>query len=136
MDKINIDFEQEIVKVIDAFPSIYTKDDVVSLLNTLQTKVLYETADALSKANAVSIITEEMFQDFSAGVERKLDNYLTNGQNDPVDYSSAEFSIEYNNQLVLENVDFDSTSIVEELSDILLTEFQNIFGELITSKED
>jgi hypothetical protein len=51
MDKINGLFELEILKVVEAFPSIYTKDDVVSLLNVLRTNTLNEAADALSEAN-------------------------------------------------------------------------------------
>lgn len=124
-------FDANVTKVMDAFPSIYTKDDVVSLLTALRNDTINEIIQ-----NPVSTITEDMFQDFSAGVERKLDNYLTRTDQDFVDYSSAEFSIEYNNQLVLERVDFDSNTIIEELDNILLTEFQNIFGKLITSKED
>jgi hypothetical protein len=50
MDKINGLFELEILKVVEAFPSIYTKDDVVSLLNVLRTNTLNEAADALSEA--------------------------------------------------------------------------------------
>lgn len=124
-------FDANVTKVMDAFPSIYTKDDVVSLLTALRNDTINEIIQ-----NPVSAITEEMFQDFSTEVERKLDNYLTSSQNDPINYSSAEFSIEYNNQLVLESVEFDSNSIVEELDDILLREFQNVFGELITTKKD
>ena len=124
-------FDANVTKVMDAFPSIYTKDDVVSLLTALRNDTINEIIQ-----NPVSTITEEMFQDFSTEVERKLDNYLTRTDQDFVDYSSAEFSIEYNNQLVLQSVDFDSNTIVEELDDILLREFQNVFGKLITSKED
>ena len=124
-------FDTNVTKVMDAFPSIYTKDDVVSLLTALRNDTINEIIQ-----NPISTITEDMFQDFSAGVERKLDNYLTSGQNDPIEYSSAEFTIDYNNHLILENVEFNSNAIVEELDDILLTEFQAMFGKLITSKED
>jgi hypothetical protein len=126
-------FDANVTKVMDSFPSIYTKDDVVNLLTALRNDTINEIIQSEAH-KPVSIITEEMFQDFSVGVERKLDNYLTRTDQCFIDYSSAEFSIEYNNQLVLESVDFDSNTIVEELDNILLTEFQNIFGELITSK--
>jgi len=46
MDKINNLFDQEITKTIDAYPSIFSKDDVVNLLSSLRTNVLTETADA------------------------------------------------------------------------------------------
>jgi hypothetical protein len=125
-------FDANVTKVIDSFPSIYTKDDVVNLLTALRHDTINEIIQSEAH-KSVNSITEEMFQDFSAGASRRLDSYLTSGH-DFIDYSSAEFSIEYNNQLALESVDFDSDMIVEELHEILLTEFQNIFGELITSK--
>lgn len=122
-------FDANVTKVMDAFPSIYTKDDVISLLTALRNDTINEITQ-----NPVSTITEEMFQDFSAEVEKKFDNYIT--QNDPINYSSVEFSIDYNNQLILESVEFDSNAIMEELDNILLDSFQNIFGELITTKKD
>jgi hypothetical protein len=45
MDKINNLFDQEITKTMDAYPSIYTKDDVVSLLSKLRTVVLTEVSE-------------------------------------------------------------------------------------------
>jgi hypothetical protein len=42
MEKINNLFEQEITKTVDAYPSIFSKDDVVNLLSSLRTNVLNE----------------------------------------------------------------------------------------------
>ena len=130
MDKINNLFDQEITKTVDAFPSIYTKDDVVSLLNTLRTQVLYETADALSKANAVSI-TEELFQEFASDVQNNLERSLCNGSIEVYDSSSAEFSISYDNRLEIEHIDVLTDNITDELHNILLDQFQNHFGKFL-----
>jgi hypothetical protein len=135
MDKINIVFEQEIVKVVEAYPSIYTKDDVVSLLTTLRTQVLTETAEALSNANATPI-TEINFQEFSESVTRELENRINRGDVEVYDYSSAEFSINYHNTIEIENIDFNSDAVTDELSDILLDKFQESFGKLITNTEE
>jgi len=135
MDKINVVFEQEIVKVVDAFPSIYTKDDVVSLLNTLRTQVLYETADALSKANAVSI-TEELFQEFASDVQNNLERSLCTGSIEVYDTGSAEFSIDYNNRIQIENIDVLTDNITDELHDILLDQFQVHFGKFLTNNPE
>ena len=135
MDKINNLFESEVLKVVEAFPSIYTKDDVVSLLTTLRTQVLTETADALSAANATPI-TEMDFQNFSESVTRELENRINRGDVDVHDYSSAEFSINYHNTIEIESIDFNSDAVTDELSDILLDKFQEAFGELITDKEE
>jgi hypothetical protein len=45
METINNLFDQEITKTVDAYPSIYTKDDVVSLLSKLRTVVLTEVSE-------------------------------------------------------------------------------------------
>ena len=135
MDKINVVFEQEIVKVVDAFPSIYTKDDVVSLLNTLRTQVLYETADALSKANAVSI-TEELFQEFASDVQNNLEQSLCNGDIEVYDTSSAEFSISYDNRLELESLNILTDNITDEVHNILLDQFKNHFGKFLINNPE
>ena len=135
MDKINNLFDQEITKTIDAYPSIFSKDDVVNLLSSLRTNVLTETADALSAANATPI-TEMDFQNFSESVTRELENRINRGDVDVHDYSSAEFSINYHNTIEIESIDFNSDAVTDELSNILLDKFQEAFGELITDKEE
>ena len=137
MDKINGIFELEILKVVEAFPSIYTKDDVVSLLNVLRTNTLNETADALSEANkAAAGITEMDFQNFSESVTRELEKRINRGDVEVYDYSSAEFTINYHNTIEIESIDFNSDPVTDELSDILLDKFQEAFGELITDKPE
>jgi hypothetical protein len=45
MEKINDLFDQEITKTVDAYPSIFSKDDVVNLLSSLRTNVLTEVSE-------------------------------------------------------------------------------------------
>ena len=135
MEKINDLFDQEITKAIDAQSSIYAKDDVVSLLSSLRTNVLTETADALSAANATPI-TEMDFQEFSSNVCKALEREINNGGLDVYDYSSAEFSINYLNTIEIENLDFNTDAVTDELSNILLDQFQESFGKLITSEDE
>jgi hypothetical protein len=135
MEKINDLFDQEITKAIDAQSSIYAKDDVVSLLSSLRTNVLTETADALSAANATPI-TEMDFQEFSSNVCKALEREINNGGLDVYDYSSAEFSINYHNTIEIENLDFNTDAVTDELSNILLDQFQESFGKLITSEDE
>lgn len=137
MDKIHDLFELEVLQVVEAFPSIYTKDNVVSLLNVLKTKVLHEVADALSEANKTAAgITEEQFQEFAADVNRKLESSLCNGNIEVYDTGSAEFSISYDNRIEIENIDVLTDNITDELHDILLDQFQQHFGRLITDKSE
>jgi hypothetical protein len=136
MEKINELFECAIGDAINqTYPSLYTKDDVVSLLSKLRTSVLYETADALSNANNASI-TEQRFQDFSESVTKALENSINRGNLDIYDTSSAEFSINYHNTIEIESIDFNTDALIDELSDILNDQFVGYFGELQINTEE
>jgi len=126
METINNLFDQEITKTVDAYPSIYTKDDVVSLLSKLRTVVLTE----VSELKPASAITEDRFQEFSESVTKALENAINRGNLDVVDYSSAEFNINYHNTIEIENIDVNTDSIVDELATILQDQFVGYFGEL------
>jgi hypothetical protein len=66
----------------------------------------------------------------------KFEDELNRGNIEVYDASSAEFSINYNNQIELENIDFNSDAVTDELHDILLDQFQQHFGRLITDKSE
>jgi hypothetical protein len=132
MEKINELFDQEITRVIDAFPSVYTKDDVVSLLSTLRTQTLNEAAELKPTVS----ITEEQFQEFNADISRELERSLCNGTVEVYDQSSAEFSINYDNRVELDNIDVLTDNITDELNDILLHQFQAHFGKFLTNNPE
>ena len=68
MEKINDLFDQEITKTLDAYPSIYTKDDVVSLLSNLRTVVLTEISELkpnnVFTAKYITDSVEDLLQNF------------------------------------------------------------------------
>jgi hypothetical protein len=132
MDKVNELFDQEVVKVVEAFPSVYTKDDVVKILDALRHSVVVE----ISQMSKEVGITELKFQEFNSNVRGALDNYLNTTNSDLIDYDSADFELDYNNRIQLNNIEFNADAVTEELDDILLTEFQAIFGDLIISNKE
>jgi hypothetical protein len=132
MDKINGLFELEILKVVEAFPSIYTKDDVVSLLNVLRTNTLNEAAELKPTVG----ITENQFQSFSRDVNKSLEDEINRGNIEVYDTSSAEFSINYNNQIELDNLDILTDNITDEVHNILLDQFQSHFGNFIINNPE
>ena len=133
MEIINNVFDQQIEKIIDSFPSIYTKDDVVTLISGLRTAVLIEAAEL---KQPVQSITDMDFQEFSSNVTQALEREINNGGIDVYDYSSAEFSIGYNNELSIESIEFNTDAVTDELSNILLDQFQESFGKFITSETE
>jgi len=132
MDKINGLFELEILKVVEAFPSIYTKDDVVSLLNVLRTNTLNEAAELKPTVG----ITENQFQSFSRDVNKSLEDEINRGNIEVYDTSSAEFSISYDNRLELESLDILTDNITDEVHNILLDQFQSHFGNFIINNPE
>jgi hypothetical protein len=132
MEKINGLFELEILKVVEAFPSIYTKDDVVSLLNVLRTNTLNEVTELKPTVG----LTEELFQEFASDVQNNLERSLCNGSIEVYDTSSAEFSINYDNRIELENLDILTDNITDEVHAILLDQFQTHFGKFLTNNPE
>ena len=133
MEKINDLFDQETTKVLDAFPSVYTKDDVVTLLSKLRTNVLFA-YDADKQATVG--ITENEFQDFATNVQNDLERALCNGQIEVYDTGSAEFSISYDNRIEIENIDVLTDNITDELHNIMLDHFQAQFGKFLINNPE
>ena len=129
MEKINDLFDVQIAKTIDAYPSIFSKDDVITLLSSLRTDSLHAIHEMLPQPSAY-LIDEEKFQEFNAAVRSSLDNFLDGTNNEVIDYDSAEFNISYDNRLELENICLNNDTILEELDDILLTKWQEFYSDL------
>ena len=125
MEKINDLFENEISGVIHAYPNIYTKDDVSELLSKLRTAVLME-ASAL-QPTATNMISAKRFAELQTEVRDTMERYFTYDGTEAIDYDSAEFSIEYNNQLQLQNIDLNIEDISIKLDEAML----DAFGDLL-----
>ena len=132
MEKINDVFDKRVDLVCDNYSSVFTKDDVISLISGLRADVLVEALLLMPKPS----ITEMEFQEFSSDVSRKLERALNDGTIDVVDLDSAEFTIGYRNTIEIECVNVDAEAITDELANILLDEFQTKFGKFITSEAE
>jgi hypothetical protein len=132
METINNVFDQQIEKIIDSFPTIYSKDDVVMLVSGLRTQVLTE----VSELKPTASITEEQFQEFAAAVKSSLDRALCDGSTEVYDAGSAEYSISYDNRIELECVDILTDNITDEVDNILLDQFQEHFGKFLINNPE
>ena len=133
MEKINDLFDVQIAKTIDAYPSIFSKDDVITLLSSLRTESLHAIHEMLPQPSAY-LIDEEKFQEFNAAVRSKLEYFLDRTNTEVIDYDSAEFNVNYVNRIELENICLNNDAITEELDDILLTQWQLVYGDLKTDE--
>lgn len=105
--------------------SIFTKEDVLKLFSEFYSNLIKFKPEEPTITEA----TELQFQEFNSNVKSRLYQYFNN--NDLVDYDSAEFEVEYNNHLVLNNVNVDLDSWADEFDDIMLDEYQSTFGNPI-----
>jgi len=133
MEKINDLFDVQIAKTIDAYPSIFSKDDVITLLSSLRTESLHAIHEMLPQP-AAYLIDEEKFQEFASAVRNQLENFLDQNNNEVIDYDSAEFNINYDRRIEIESIDLNNGAITEELDDILLTQWQLVYGDLKTDE--
>ena len=133
MEKINDLFDVQIAKTIDAYPSIFSKDDVITLLSSLRTDSLHAIHEMLPQPSTY-LIDEERFQEFNSAIRSSLDRFLDHTNNEVIDYDSAEFNISYDNRIELENICINNDAILEKLDDILLTEWQTAYGDLKTDE--
>lgn len=133
MEKINDLFDVQIAKTIDAYPSIFSKDDVITLLSSLRTESLHAIHEMLPQP-AAYLIDEEKFQEFNSAVRNQLENFLDQNNSEVIDYDSAEFNINYDRRIEIESIDLNNLAITEELDDILLTQWQLVYGDLKTDE--
>jgi hypothetical protein len=129
MENINDLFNLELINIAEAFPSVYTKNDVAQLLRDLQTKILAEAAHLKPTANLPVNDCNAFLENVRHGVE----NMFNRSNSDYIDYSSAEFCINYDNRIEIENVDLNYQDIIDEALDIVQLQFEETFGNLINN---
>jgi len=86
-------------EITEHFPSVYTKDDVVKLINLLD--------DTQQK-----IDVEELKRRIRNKIERL-------SSEDVVDYSSVELSMNYDNRVELESIEVQSDTIMDEIEETI-----------------
>jgi hypothetical protein len=95
--------------VQDAFPSIYTKDDVLRLLTQLESKLIQGVSDIkfeTTDTEGLEIhMTESVKIDLIGAIVDEI-NCLDIKDYIEIDYSSAEFSLS-GNEIELDSVDFE-----------------------------
>ena len=113
--------------VNNSFPSVYTKQDVIHLLDefadTISTYV-FENVEEKKSSRSISLEgVEELSELLIKTINNKIERL---DSSDVVDYDSASFSIGYNNQVEIDTMDFNDneiTDIVEITVDEVLRDF-------------
>ena len=132
MEKILTPFETAINNTANAYPSIYSKDDVIQLLINLKDSTLNNVSLLLEENATVSVVNENEFQAFSDEVTNALDHFIN--RNEIIDTDSVEFGIDYDNRITIDNIQLQDDMLCDELRDILLDKFQEAFGKIKTQE--
>jgi hypothetical protein len=122
MKKISL--EEAIAKVNDNFSSVFTKEDVISLLSGIKPE---------------SKLTPELSEQIQNKIERCLDN---NG-GELVLLEDISFEINYNNQIEANDIYLDVRGVMSNIDDIMsefveepILEEEEVFSSEFTSVED
>jgi hypothetical protein len=97
--------QQAISAVESAYPSLFTKEDVIKLLNQID----LESSTAVSK-NGIDI------EDLTETVESVFNNYDTS---DMVSYDDIELSINYDNRIEIEIENVETDDLQERVIDAI-----------------
>lgn len=100
-------------QVNSSFPSIFTKDDVIKLIDSMENEIGTNTFDR-----------ESFMEKFRSQVYRRLDRMNTS---DVVDYNSAEFDLN-GNEISVSDICLD----VESLVDVIVEEVDDVFDVMTT----
>ena len=118
--------QQAVASVENAFPSIYTKDDVIKLLNSIEIEAPKGTAK----------IDKQIVKDLSEAIMDELRSNVGNlGCSEVCDLSSAEFEL-YGNEIQLSSVDIDTDEITRNVVYGIADVIEDFFEKLEEEEEE
>ena len=97
--------QEAVASVQNAFPSIYTKDDVVKLLTSIE----------IDSPKSSSSISQDQINELSRLIVAQVKENAENLDSDAIDRDSAEMSMGYSNTVELDSVEFDTDAIAREV---------------------
>ena len=124
--------ESAIANVQTAFPSIFSKEDVVSILESLHAEIESEEETEVVNSGLSADQIDELVEKIQEAISRKMDRMDTS---DVVDTSTAEFNINYGNTLELESVDVNVDEIADEINSTVDDEVRSYFESLTSENE-
>ena len=124
--------ESAIANVQTAFPSIFSKEDVVSILESLHAEIESEEETEVVNSGLSADQIDELVEKIQEAISGKMDRMDTS---DVVDTSTAEFNINYGNTLELESVDVNVDEIADEINSTVDDEVRSYFESLTSENE-
>jgi len=112
--------QEKIVEVSEAYPSIFTKDDVIKLLINIQNTLAEDEVKASENTPILSDLRDRILNDLKFALSEESKDVIN--QHDFK--SNAEFEL-YGNEI---NVEFDTCELKEEMEEnlnLIVNEFVN-----------
>ena len=108
-------FEAQVAEVENAFPSLFTKEDVIKVLRSLQQNLEFPEDDATSAGFFTQEIADKLQDEITLKFRKRLDGM---SDSDLVDEDSIELSL-YGRNIEIDSVSVNTDSIADELDDIV-----------------
>ena len=119
--------------VNNSFPSVYTKQDVIHLLDEFAdtiTTYVFENAKEEKPSNRIN---PEVLQELQSALIEAINSKIERlDSNEVVDFDSISLSISYNNQVELESIDYNSDVITDEVESAV----EETLHDFFTPEED
>jgi hypothetical protein len=116
--------EQAVASVQNAFPSIYTKDDVIKLLGSIEAPK--------GQVGLSPVLIDQLIQVVVDQVRSNAENLETD---EVCDVDSAEFDLN-GNEISLSSVDVNTRGIADAIVDCVGDEIEAFFENLKVDEED
>jgi len=122
--------ENAIANVQTAFPSIFTKEDVVAILEGLHSNLDSE-EEVEAPSIKAALFTDDQLTTLIDNVKEAVERMLNRmDSSDLVDTGSAEFEISYGNTLELSSVEVNVDNIADEVNSTIEDEIRDYFENL------
>ena len=118
----NIDAITKIV--VDSYPSIYSKNDVIKLLEMLKLGDEFINEEQNKKVCGEQLAFTELIDDMAQDIKYAIDAY----EPEPEEYN---LSMEYNNEVIVDSCTVDMQPLNNDVKD-LIKSFREKFVELIS----
>jgi hypothetical protein len=120
--------QQAVASVQNAPGSIFTKEDVISLLEKIEIEQTPEVAGVR--------LTQDQIEDLCRKIVAQVRENADNLDNDCIDKDSAEMSMGYSNTVELDSVEFDTSEIADQVVNGIGDVIEEFFEELNEEDEE
>jgi uncharacterized protein (DUF2164 family) len=102
-------------QVTNSPSSIFTKEDVLKLIEGMDYGIEREKELLVEEVKPLSL-TEEQIKGLTEAIEQEIETSIQRmNTEDIVDFDTAEFSLEYNNTLRLDDIEINTDKIVDQV---------------------